>query len=319
MTTTDKTKAKRMKQGSAEWHAERSKGIGGSDMAAVMGLNPWKTPYEVWLEKTGRVKPWEGNEKTRIGNAIEDFCAAQYTAYTGSKVRKVNGFRRCDTVPVIGGSIDRMILGKDGEKPGILEMKNVSTESWNGTFKNGIPDYYYIQMQVYMLVFKANYAHLWVFVGGERFEKFEVLRSNEVIGKIIEAANNFWFEYVLRDTPPPVTAKSDLAVKYPTEKVAADFVKADETITELVNDLAYCKSAIKEFEAKKEDLELRIMDYIGEKEELRDEAGEKVLATWKVTYRNSLDQKAFKAEEPDTYNRFVKATESRTFLLKVKQ
>ena len=319
MTTTDKTKAKRMKQGSAEWHAERSKGIGGSDMAAVMGLNPWKTPYEVWLEKTGRVKPWEGNEKTRIGNAIEDFCAAQYTAYTGNKVRKVNGFRRCDTVPVIGGSIDRMILGKDGEKPGILEMKNVSTESWNGTFKNGIPDYYYIQMQVYMLVFKANYAHLWVFVGGERFEKFEVLRSNEVIGKIIEAANNFWFEYVLRDTPPPVTAKSDLAVKYPTEKVAADFVKADETVTELVNDLAYCKSAIKEFEAKKEDLELRIMDYIGEKEELRDEAGEKVLATWKVTYRNSLDQKAFKAEEPDTYNRFVKATESRTFLLKVKQ
>ena len=60
------------------------------------------------------------------------------------------------------------------------------------------------------------------------------------------------------------------------------------------------------------------MDYIGEKEELRDEAGEKVLATWKVTYRNSLDQKALKAEEPDTYSRFVKATESRTFLLKVK-
>ena len=47
MTTMDKTKAKRMKQGSAEWHAERSKGIGGSDMAAVMGLNPWKTPYVV--------------------------------------------------------------------------------------------------------------------------------------------------------------------------------------------------------------------------------------------------------------------------------
>ena len=142
----------------AEWHAERSKGIGGSDMAAVMGLNPWKTPYEVWLGKTGRVKPWEGNiesEKMTIGKEIEDFIASQYTRLFGRKTRRVNKFKTCDQYPFIGGSVDR-VFQDEQHGTGILEFKNVSAESFRNTFAGGVPDYYFIQVQTYMLVFQGD-------------------------------------------------------------------------------------------------------------------------------------------------------------------
>ena len=312
-----KDKIKPFKQGSAEWHAARSKGIGGSDMAAIMGLNPWKTPYQVWLEKTGRASGNIESEKMTIGKEIEDFIASQYTRLFGRKTRRVNKFKTCDQYPFIGGSVDR-VFQDEQHGTGILEFKNVSAESFRNTFAGGVPDYYFIQVQTYMLVFKATVADLFVFVGGERFENFRITRNEDVIDAIIKSAKIFWFDHVQMDSPPPVTSKDDLKLKYPPESFKPETkVFATDEVKELIEDLAWVKTEIKEFEKKKETLELAIMDYLGENETLIDE-DTKPLATWKYGLRTAFDSKAFKEADPATYKKFEKTTETRTFLLKVK-
>ena len=181
----DFQKVSNYKQGSPEWHAARSKGLGGSDMAAVMGLNPYKTPFMLWQEKTGKVVNNIDSEKMQIGRDIEDFCAAQYTKRTGTKTRRSNKFKVHSDYPFIGGSVDRL-FNIDG-RLGVLEMKNVSNESFKNTFAGGIPDYYFIQIQTYLFVFGAQIAHLWVFVGGDHFELFTVARNEQVIESIQDA------------------------------------------------------------------------------------------------------------------------------------
>lgn len=312
-----KDKVKPFKQGSAEWHAARSKGIGGSDMAAIMGLNPWKTPYQVWLEKTGRASGNIESEKMTIGKEIEDFIASQYTRLFGRKTRRVNKFKTCDQYPFIGGSVDR-VFQDEQHGTGILEFKNVSAESFRNTFAGGVPDYYFIQVQTYMLVFKATVADLFVFVGGERFENFRITRNEDVIDAIIKSAKIFWFDHVQMDSPPPVSSKDDLKLKYPAQDFKPETViPADLDIIAKVEELAKIKKHIKQLESEKETLELAVMDHLGANEALADWHGN-ILATWKYGLRTAFDSKAFKESDPATYKKFEKTTETRTFLLKVK-
>lgn len=317
MTNNNRTELKPYKQGSAEWHAARSKGLGGSDMAAIMELNPWKTPYMVWLEKTGRSKGTDETEKMTIGKEIEDFVASQYTRITGRKTRRVNKFKTSDLYPFIGGSVDRIFQDEE-HGLGILEMKNVSSESFRNTFAGGVPDYYFIQVQTYMFVFKAQIADLFVFVGGERFECFRITRNEEVIKAICASAKKFWEFNIQEDFPPAPVNKDDLKLRYPAKEVDYASVKcADLEIIAKVEELAKTKAEIKELEAKKESLELAVMEHIGKSEALADWNG-KILATWKPQLRTAFDSKAFKADQPDVYKQYEKTSESRVFLLKVK-
>lgn len=316
MTQMDKTGLKPYKQGSQEWHAARSKGLGGSDMAAIMGLNPWKTPYQVWLEKTGRVKSTEETEKMTIGKEIEDFVASQYTRITGRKTRRVNKFKTSDLYPFIGGSVDRIFQDEE-HGLGILEMKNVSSESFRNTFAGGVPDYYFIQVQTYMLVFKAQIAELFVFVGGERFEVFRIARNEQVIDAIVKSAKNFWEFHIKEDIAPPAQNKEDMKIMFPAGKTDPNAKPANEDVFDWVQELAQIKREIKEREELKEKLELQIMQDMGEYETLVD-GNDKPLVTWKSQLRTDLDKKALKEADPDTYKAYEKTTEHRVFLLKVK-
>lgn len=311
-----KTNSKPYKQGSPEWHTARSKGIGGSDIAAIMGFNPWKTPYQVWAEKTGRSKGTEANEKMKIGSAIEDFIASQYAKRTGLKVKRSNKFKLCDAYPFIGGSVDRLVFDPDRGGWGILEMKNVSTESFKNTFLGAVPDYYYLQVQTYMLVFGMSFADLFVFVGGERFEVFHIERSEPVINSIIEAARNFWFNFVQTDIAPAVVSKDDLKLKYGSEDFMPEMKEATEEISGLVEHLVKIKNEIKILENEKELAELKIMDFCGEYEGLTFE--NKPLLTWKWQIATRFDSKAFKESDPQTYKKFEKSSESRVLRIKAK-
>ncbi len=315
MATMDKTKLKPYKQGSPEWHAARSRGLGGSDMAAVMGLNPWKTPYQVWLEKTGRVTGNVESEKMTIGKNIEDFIASQYTRLYGRKTRRVNKFRLCDNYPFIGGSVDRVFTDEE-HGLGILEIKNVSSESFKNTFAGGVPDYYFIQVQTYMLVFQAMIADLFVFVGGERFECFRITRNENVIDAIIKSAKHFWFDNVQMDTPPPVMNRDDLAQKYTPQNADPNLKTGTQEIADKCTALAGIKAQIKKLTEEKEALEIEIMDFIGDNEGL--EYNGATLATWKHGLRTAFDSKLFKEDNPALYKQYEKSSETRTFLLKVK-
>ena len=85
----------------AEWLEQRKKGIGGSDVAAIMGLSPWRTPAEVWFEKTGRVEPPDLSDKPYVQKGVE------LEAYVGGKYKKAHKDFHVRRVNAICQSIER--------------------------------------------------------------------------------------------------------------------------------------------------------------------------------------------------------------------
>ena len=70
--------------------AGRKKGIGGSDVAAILGFSPYKSPYQLWLDKTGRSERKESqNESAHFGNLLEDVVAKEFSRRSGMKVQRV--------------------------------------------------------------------------------------------------------------------------------------------------------------------------------------------------------------------------------------
>ena len=136
----------------------RSGYIGGSDIGTIMGVNPWKSPYTLWAEKTGLVQPDDisDNDAVWFGVKEEDIIAERFTMKTGLKVRKSNYAYGCLEFPFLKGHVDRLASkGKWG-----LEIK--TTSSWNKTkYDEGeVPESHWWQCQFYMFVTGYNLWYL---------------------------------------------------------------------------------------------------------------------------------------------------------------
>lgn len=307
MTTTEKTNLKKL-----QWLQDRKTGIGGSEVAAIMGYSPWKTAYQVWLEKTGRVEFAVDNDKVQAGELMEDVIAMLYERKTGDKLRSYKTMLRHKKHPYITGSLDRIIKDRgDGKGQGILECKNTTEwnfKSWNGT----IPDYYYLQVQHYLLVTGYKWGVLAVLVDGWDLKIFPIEADKLLHDSIVFACQDFWEKNVLADVAPEVKNNEDLKYKYTADPGTEK--QADETIMDMVASLKSIKKAIDELKARQEETEVRIKDYIGEAETLKQ--GDSTLATWKMSLVNRVDTARLKKEKPDIYNQFVKTSEERKFLVK---
>ena len=144
-----------------EWLALRHKYIGGSDAAAVVGLNSYMSAYSLWAEKTGRLPGFEGNLATQVGTYLEDFVAQKFAEVTGKKVRKSNQSWFNDQYPWAIANIDREIVGEDAG----LEIKTTSELNIK-RFKGGdFPANYYVQCMHYMAVTGKQTWYLAVLIG----------------------------------------------------------------------------------------------------------------------------------------------------------
>lgn len=129
---------------------DREKYIGGSDVGTILGVNQFKSPYELYLEKTGQIEKENLDDKLQIklGHKMEQVVAELYEEETGKKTQMANKSFTCKEYPFLRGHIDRKILK---EKRG-LEIK--TTSSYNKTnYKDGeIPPTHYYQCMFYMMI-----------------------------------------------------------------------------------------------------------------------------------------------------------------------
>ena len=181
-----------------EWLSKRDKSIGASEAGAVMGLNPYQTPVDVYLSKIGKGLPVEENLAMWIGSKIEPLLRERFQMETGMKVRKDNKIRvdkKCDFLTT---NLDGMVVGE--KVP--VEFKTMGV--WNGD----IPDYYFAQIQHQMMVTNKPYIYFAVLVTGygKQFiiEKYE--RNDDFISEMRESLIKFWNNNVMRQKPPdPIT------------------------------------------------------------------------------------------------------------------
>jgi len=180
-----------------EWLAHRKKGIGGSDAAAIIGLNPYASPFSLWADKTGRLPEQPDNEAMRQGRDFEAYVAARWRETTGKKVKRDTAIINNADYPHAHADIDRWIIGESAG----LECKTTSVMNLK-KFKNGeYPESYYVQCVHYMAVTGAARWYLAVLILNKGFYIYEIERDDGEIGALMDQERDFW-SLVTNDTPP---------------------------------------------------------------------------------------------------------------------
>lgn len=275
-----------------EWKELRSHYIGGSDAAAVVGLNNFSSPYALWAEKTGRVPGFEGNLTTAVGTYLEDFVARKFSEETGKKVRRVNQSFLNSDYPWAIANIDRDIVGEDAG----LEIKTTSEMNLK-RFKNGeYPANYYCQCVHYMAVTGKQRWYLAVLIGNREFKWFTIERDEDEINALMRAEEEFW-ELVKQDTPPApdgAGATSDtLSALYPNgDDTTVDLTWHADQLTQYMS----LKRQIKELTEQLDGVANVIKEFMGEAGHGESEG---FRVSWTPSSRRSFDSKQFAADHPE--------------------
>ncbi len=257
---------------------DRTKGIGGSDIAAIMGLSPWKSPLDVWYEKTGRDEPEPDNDAMYWGRTLEAVVAQEYEKRTGNKVRKrAEPYRHAD-YPFLLGHVDRLI-----EHGGILECKTTDkmmAPHWGEPGTDEVPAYYLTQVLHYIGLSGRGVCEIPVLFGGRKYEIYHVEKDKDVIDGLWQESVKFWENYVLTDEPPEPRTEEEVKRLYPQHKDEEKL--ADAELAQMIEELKAVQSDRKAKEKREKELRDNLLPHFGDAAALVDPTG-KPLATYKAS------------------------------------
>jgi len=288
----------------AEQKSKRMTGIGGSDAAVVCGLSPFKSPYQLYLEKRGEaIVDEEETLAMELGNLLEEPVAQLYAKRTGRQIRR-HPTRVSAEHPHMLVNVDRMIVN-DSRGPGYLEIK--TTNDWSGRDicqVEDIPDHFYLQGQHGLAVTDWEWMSFAILIGGRKFVWMDVERNDEVITELIAQEAEFW-ERVQTGNPPPLDGSArtaDLIKRlYPSDTGKIITIDAPELIRAAA-DLDGIKARIKADETEKTRLENMLKSAIGDASEaVLDGFGSISWKRSKDSQRQMLDEEKLKAEFPEAF------------------
>ncbi|WP_124093531.1 YqaJ viral recombinase family protein [Burkholderia gladioli] len=305
----------------SEWLEVRKSGIGGSDAAAAIGLNPYMSPLELWLIKTGRDAnlPLPDSDDTTEpvywSTLLEPIVAASYTKQTGNRVRRINAVLRHPIIAFMLANIDREVIGVPGVQ--ILECKTAG-EFGARLWREGVPEYVLVQVQHQLAVTGKQAADVAVLICGQKLEVHRIERDDELIARLIPLEAAFW-RYVETDTPPPAdgSESADRALRclYPGTGGTVDFTD-DRRLSSVFADLVAVRADIEQRETQEALLKQTIQQAMGE-------ADRAIFETGSVSFRRSRDSAGVDlhkllADYPEFATRYALAKPgSRRFLVSV--
>lgn len=303
-----------------QWLTVRKGGIGSSDAASAVGLNPYKSQLQLWMEKTGRdanlpkVDPNDETSPMYWGTLLEHIVAAHYSKRTGNKVRRINAVLQHPIEPWMLANLDREVMGAPDVQ--ILECK---TAGINGArlWKEGVPEYVQLQVMHQLEVSGKQAADVAVLICGQELQIHRIERDAEMIAKLVELERRFW-HYVETDTEPPADGSdsADVALRclYPKDSGQTLDLSQDLEMSAAFSDLLAVRQMLATNTLLEAKLKQRIQQRMGEATKVVFEAGE---VTWKRSKDGSgLDVDKLLKEQPDLLktHSMVKAG-SRRFLV----
>ena len=268
-----------------QWLDVRRNGIGSSDAAAAVGLCPYKSQLELWMEKTGRTPPNDvrpGQDDPRYwGTLLEPMVAAAYQERTGRKVRKLNAVLQHPTFPYMLANIDREIVGVPGVQ--VLECKTAG-EFGARLWKEGVPEYVQLQVQHQLAVTGKAAADVAVLLCGQQLEIHRIERDEDIIARLVVLETRFW-EYVEKNIEPPAdgseSAAKALRQLYRGNDTRVDFT-GDEDLGRAFDALATLREELAAMEDEAESLKQVIQQAMGD-------ASKAVFAHGEVTFKRAKD------------------------------
>lgn len=303
-----------------QWLSQRSQGIGSSEVGTLMGVNPWQSPYQLWLKKTGRdatVK--EETKAMKAGHRLENAVADYYQDETGNRIIKSSAgdWLAVDKQrPYLRASPDRTFwlanMPQQKRYKGIVECKTTQ----RNIDKDNIPQYWYCQLQYQLGVMELQHGALAWLRSGIDFDYQDFDFNPDFYKEMTARIEEFWCKNVLEDIEPDITTADDVCAKYMRSQLGKVVVATTET-EDAVNDLKSIKEQLATLKAQQTELEDKIKIVMQDGESLLDQQGT-VLCTWKTAKDSStFNEKALKKEMPDIYEKYLQTKQgSRRFLVK---
>ena len=296
-----------------EWLRYRKCGIGGSDVAAILGISKWNSAISLWLDKTNQTnEPVEENEAMQWGTIMEPIIRKHFAEVTGKTVVEVKAMLQHPEHPFMLADVDGLTTDDEGN-PAILEIKTAS-EYKRSEWENDIPSYYQTQVQHYLCVTGVQKAYVAVLIGGNSFKVYEVDADAEIQSMLIAVEKDFWnkVQNMIRPEMDGSDAAKNLLDSLYRGGISEEIVMPDEAI-EYVD--AYIEACVEEdnAKAKKQEASNHLKEIMGDYDKATC-LGHSI--SWKPVSSERLDTKALKEAEPEIYEKYVKVSVSRRFTLK---
>jgi putative phage-type endonuclease len=301
-----------------EWLRERKNYLGGSDLGAIAGLNPYRTALDVYLDKTSDDISEETNAAMRWGNLLEDVVAKEYAQVTGYDIEIEPNTIYHPEYKFLAANIDRWVDRWVNNGTHILECKTAGftkAKEWGDLGTDQIPESYLVQVAYYAAICDVPKVDIAVLIGGQDFRIYTYERNKELEEKLIKIACNFWHNHIEKRIPPKCVNTRDTFNLFPQSNYHE--IVAESNILEKWEQLKTAKEEESRIADTIEKLKTDIQEFMRDYDVLIDNQGN-VIATWKNTApRSCFDLKRFKEEAKEMYLKYANvAKQSRVFLIK---
>ena len=255
------------RQGTAEWHDARRSAVSSTDLGVILGLNPWKSEWELAAEKSGELEPASSTLPMRIGLALEPLIRDEYERQTGERLRRIRTLVTHPSIPWAVASPDYRVVGR----PWLVEAKWSLSSRWS----DGLPQDVEAQVQWALGVTGRQHADVAALLGSE-LRILPVEYDAELFGGLVDVAEDFRAR-MSAGGPFSQTAAS-LKRRYPTD--SGKTVVADPDTAAAVATLVNVRGRLRALEEDRDRLEVLIKSAMADAAVL-DVPGYRV--TWKQT------------------------------------
>ena len=241
----------------SEWQEKRRFSVGGSEIAAALGLSRWRTPFDVWAEKAGHVtKKDEPTDAMRFGTLLEPVIRKEFARRNGLEVCECPFILAHKDYKFMTCNLDGYVKLPDGSCA-VLEIKTANTFASDDWANMGAPIEYVMQVQYYLAITQMRFAYLAVLIGSSDYRQVIIERDDEVIAVIIEKLKEFW-EMVETNNPPPVRGMDNnlLASLYPNSR--PNVIALGKEHEALLTQYEEAKKAMDDAKKLKEDAEAKL-------------------------------------------------------------
>lgn len=301
-----------------EWLEHRKSGIGSSEVASILGLNPWETPYQLWRSKKGLEEPKTETFAMKAGHYLEDAVARFWTDETSREIIKASAEDILivnNEKPFLRVSPDRTFwlpgMPKNANNKGILECKTTQA----AIDPEDLPKHWFCQLQYQLGVAGLEQGSLAWLTGGREFGHKDIALVPDFYEWMTEEVERFWVDNILGDVEPEAINASDVVAKYARHS-EGKYLAIDEQTYQAYLELKEVREKIAALEATKEQLEDAIKLQFADAEAIT-YCGE-TIATWKAAKDSQkFDSKKFQKDHPGMASAYLFTVPgSRRFLLK---
>lgn len=303
-----------------EWLEARKDGIGASEVATIVGLNPWETPYQLWRRKIGLDPAKPMNAAMNTGHILEDGVAQYWAQATGREIiaASKDDFMFVDKErPFLRVSPDRTFwiegATRNDDNKGILECKTTRMK----VDPDDLPKYWFAQVQMNLGVAGYSQGSLaWLSAGqGFDFGYQDLKLVPDFYEWLVEETERFWTDHILGNKEPAPVSAQDIILKY-NRHTGGKTIECSDEVFEAYSSLKEVKREIKALEERQEEYEATIKKAFTDAEAMS--YGGDVIATWKAPKPSmKFDAKTFQAEHPDLAKPYMIETQgARRLLLK---